>query len=159
MTTAYADDQSKTERLRLLGLTDSAGAVLVPAMMSCWLPLSSVRSMPATFRCLRYALERWKSDAYEVIVFHDHPLNTEQTDVSANDSVHASTMAGGSANINVVQSPIGASQTAAIADLWNSIQAATDRHIAVRCDSNQVSRPNHQLLARARSARQLKQIC
>jgi hypothetical protein len=72
----------------------------------------------------RYALERWKSDAYEVVVFYDQQLTAEQA-AFLQRLTAASNSGRGHANIKVVRSQVGANQNAAHAELWQNIQAST----------------------------------
>jgi len=95
-------------------------AAVIVMLAAAFAPSAHACNIPV----FRYALERWKSDAYDVIVFHDQPLTTEQTEFLQRLSA-ASHSGGGQANINVVPSPIGASQTAAHAELWQNIQVST----------------------------------
>lgn len=72
----------------------------------------------------RYALERWKSDSYKVVVFHDSPLNDKQKSFIKKLNQSA-TDSGGNANIEIVQHSVGADSgsDAKLSDLWQTFQS------------------------------------
>ena len=78
-----------------------------------------------TFACnipvFRYALERWKSDTYEVIVFHDGDLTDDQNAILKKISA-ASNDGGGIANLNVTRVDVSSSGKKSYMSLWTKLQ-------------------------------------
>ncbi len=70
----------------------------------------------------RYALERWKSDAYEIIVFHDQRLSVAEN-VFVKMIEASSAENSGTANVNLVLSAVDSPTKATHAELWKTIQA------------------------------------
>lgn len=73
----------------------------------------------------RYALERWKSDPYEMIVLHDTRLSVEQNlfvrTVEASSQDNA-----GNANVKLVFANVDEPESAEQRELWESVRSRTD---------------------------------
>ncbi len=69
----------------------------------------------------RYALERWKADACELLVFHDGPLN-EESKARVDSLLGQSTSGGGFANAKVQACDIRTSDASILA-LWRDLNA------------------------------------
>jgi hypothetical protein len=69
----------------------------------------------------RYALEKWRPDAYELIVFHDAPLSAAGT--AAVEQIKKQSAAhGGHANLAVTVADVNALQHEAIRKIWENQQ-------------------------------------
>lgn len=65
----------------------------------------------------RFALERWKPDSCEVIVFHDQPLTTDDEAVIA-ELETASLAKGGVSNLNIIRCDLRTSEDQELDSLW-----------------------------------------
>ena len=82
----------------------------------------------------RYALERWKPDATEVIVFHDGSLTTDQRDMVGKWESRTID-GGGNANASVISVDIAAGEQAEFQALWEELQSTAEvraPHVLIR---------------------------
>lgn len=97
---------------RLLFRTSSAAAIALSATIAiaCNVPV------------FRYALERWRPDLCQVIVFHDGDLSTQQEQQL--QTLEKETEGnGGSANAEIIRSSIGAEKDRGRKELWETLRA------------------------------------
>lgn len=104
-------------------------ALLLPAtiVVACNIPV------------FRYALERWKSDDYEVVVFHERELDDTQAKW-AGDLSDATIGQGGRANAGVSMCNVGSGNDPDHVALWKSITAGSKEaavpYVSVQLKSN-----------------------
>lgn len=73
----------------------------------------------------RFALERWRSDACELVVFSEQPLSpSDETLIS--ELEQASTLRGGLANLNVLRVDVNQTMDQELRDLWIATQQKTN---------------------------------
>src|SRR5947209_2971595 len=66
----------------------------------------------------RYALEKWRPDAYELVIFHDLRLTAEQA--AAVEAIRGQSVAqGGHANLAVTMVDVNAIEHEAIQKIWD----------------------------------------
>ncbi len=96
-------------------------------IVSCLLFLALFPSLAGACNVpvFRYALERWQSDAYELVVFHDARLSVAQN-LFLKSVEESSADRSGTANISLIQSRIAANQASPLADVWESVRAEED---------------------------------
>jgi hypothetical protein len=97
--------QTRCSRL-LLALAALAGWTMVGV------PLASACTIPV----FRYALERWESDRFLVIVYHDGRLTAEQN-TAIQDLSERSSLAGGPLNIEVIRYDLNSPPSAKLPDV------------------------------------------
>jgi hypothetical protein len=73
----------------------------------------------------RFALERWKSDACELVVFFERPL-LPADDALIGELEQASTLSGGFANLNVLRVDVSQTMDQELQDLWIATKQKTD---------------------------------
>jgi hypothetical protein len=83
--------------------------------------LSATMAFACNVPVFRYALERWKPDLCEVIVFHDGKLSDLQEQQLQKLEQEASG-SGGSANAEVLRSPVGQDTDRKRKELWATLQ-------------------------------------
>src|SRR5262245_22546075 len=100
-------------RTRILPLLLVASFLLLPSANACTIPV------------FRYALERWRPDPYEAIVFHEGPLPAELQDI-------ARVTRKGHANLEVKYVDLSAQPDEAMRKLWRAQTNASLPWLIVR---------------------------
>jgi hypothetical protein len=91
---------------------------------ACWLALTALPLWACSVPVFRYALERWQSDSYEVVVFHKGPLSAE--DQSLVDMLSPAGLAGKkSANAELRLVDVGGDLDDETKALWDAEQSKT----------------------------------
>ncbi len=83
--------------------------------------LSAASAYACNIPVFRYALERWRSDTCELLVFHDGSLD-EKTSSQIDSLRKQSTGAGGQTNVNVQLVDVKRSTDATSTTLWTELQ-------------------------------------
>ncbi len=78
----------------------------------------------------RFALERWKPDSCEVIVFHDGALSADD-EKSVRNLETASLAKDGDANLNLIRCDLNHNADQELNDLWLSVKEKTDAKLPV----------------------------
>ena len=73
----------------------------------------------------RFALERWRSDACELVVFSEQPLSSAD-EMLINELEQASTLRGGHANLNVLRVDVSHTLDQELRDLWIATKQKTN---------------------------------
>ena len=73
----------------------------------------------------RFALERWRSDACEIVVFSEQPLSPAD-EMLINELEQASTLRGGHANLNVLRVDVSHTLDQELRDLWIATKQKTN---------------------------------
>jgi hypothetical protein len=91
---------------------------LAATMLAAWALIGGSLACACTIPVFRYALERWESDRFLVIVYHDGQLTAEQ-DSAITELAKRSSAAGGPLNIEVIRFDVTspADETARLPDL------------------------------------------
>ena len=76
----------------------------------------------------RFALERWKPDSCEVIVFHKGTMTADDED-TVDDLETASLAKNGDANLNVIRCDLRNNADQELNDLWLSVKEKTDSQL------------------------------
>lgn len=74
---------------------------LAPAALACWLAIGGSLACACTIPVFRYALERWESDRFLVMVYHHGELTAEQNSAIA-ELTQRSSIKGGPLNIEII---------------------------------------------------------
>lgn len=93
----------------------------------------------------RYALERWKPDATEIVVFHDAAFSTiQQSEIEALET--CTVEHDGDANAKLIRVKIGTNEASEYNDLWMELSQQPDvslPHVLVRTKSGKGQWMNH----------------
>ena len=89
---------------------------LAPAALACWLAIGGSLACACTIPVFRYALERWESDRFLVMVYHQGELTAEQNLVVA-ELTQRSSLKGGPLNIEVIRHDLAAPSPLKLLDL------------------------------------------
>lgn len=95
-------------------------AVIISAMIIC-----SAVAVACNIPVFRFALERWKPDSCEVVVFHKGPI-TGDDEKFVGELEAASLAKEGDANLNVIRCDLNTNTDQEFNDLWLSISEKTD---------------------------------
>jgi hypothetical protein len=95
-------------------------AVVSGAMIIC-----SAVAVACNIPVFRFALERWKPDSCEVVVFHKGPM-AEDDEKFVGELEAASLAKDGDANLNVIRCDLDTNTDQEFNDLWLSISEKTD---------------------------------
>lgn len=111
----------------------------------CWAVLMVAPASACNIPVFRYALERWRPDAAELIVFRDRPLSPEQR--KRVQALHGQSLdAGGPANFSLSHvdilgdDPAGAEQR----QLWKSLNQQSELrlpYVALRASLGRIEKP------------------
>ena len=98
--------------------------------MKYWIGLAALLALPTpgdacNIPVFRYALERWKPDSIELVVFHDAPFSTED-DAYLRKVEKASSGASRTLNAKLLKTDIRSLKDGAYKDLWLDLQKARD---------------------------------
>lgn len=107
----YAMSGTDSSRLRILKL--------FAAIMVC-----SVAASACNIPVFRFALERWKPDACEIVVFYEQPMSADDEQTMQNLE-RASQSHGGHANLNVIRCDVSANEDPELQNLWVSTKEKT----------------------------------
>lgn len=108
--------------------------VLMRFFLFCVFMLSSVRATACNVPVFRYALERWRADNCDVVVFHDEALSDEQQ-LFVDQLEAASVLQGGQANMKVSVLQTESKMEDSVALLWQELRKQKDLtlpHLVVR---------------------------
>jgi len=78
----------------------------------------------------RFALERWKPDTCELIVFHQVELSAEDERI-VKDLERVSLAKDGDANLNVIRCDLSQNEDQELRDLWQSVTEKTGSTLPV----------------------------
>ncbi len=73
----------------------------------------------------RFALERWKPDSCEVVVFHRGPISADD-EKTVNELESASLAKDGLANLNLIRCDLSSNGDQELSDLWLSVKEKSD---------------------------------
>ncbi|MCY2983147.1 MAG: hypothetical protein NTY15_05855 [Planctomycetota bacterium] len=92
----------------------------IQASMAAVIAISSTVAIACNVPVFRYALERWRPDLCQVIVFHAEGLTTEQ-EQELQTLGKATIAQGGIANAEIIQSKIGSETDRGRKELWEAL--------------------------------------
>ncbi len=100
--------------------------ILCCAALILWSALAAACNIPV----FRFALERWKPDSCEVVVFHNGALSTDD-EKTVHDLETASLAKDGDANLHVIRCDLSHNADPELSDLWLSIKQKTGSQLPV----------------------------
>ena len=93
---------------------------LIRTSMAATIAFSATIAVACNIPVFRYALERWRPDQCQVIIFHDTDFSTQQ-EQQLQTFEKATTAGGGSANAEIIRSRIGSEKDRNRKELWETL--------------------------------------
>ncbi len=117
------------------------------SLAMCALVLTATIATACNIPVFRYALERWKPDDCEAIVFYRGELTPQQSQL-VERLMSASTNSGGATNVTVLRCDLGNNSPEELKSTFTSLQKSTDRpldlpYLIVRSHTQRGNSVNH----------------